>query len=133
MACHPSGSGSYTVVIFPLRTSLHSLDALRFYLWIKRLKDLEREKDALWCGMEILENTRLWYLQRLEENRIRQDDIETKSSALPPQVSYPEGKRLSGLSDDRAQCHEQQQPLSARNSGRQRPPVAQLSTDSGGE
>ncbi|XP_056223238.1 suppressor APC domain-containing protein 1 isoform X1 [Seriola aureovittata] len=81
MACHPSGSGSYTVVIFPLRTSLHSLDALRFYLWIKRLKDLEREKDALWCGMEILENTRLWYLQRLEENRIRQDDIETKSGS----------------------------------------------------
>uniref|UniRef100_A0A3B4U3E9 Suppressor APC domain containing 1 n=1 Tax=Seriola dumerili TaxID=41447 RepID=A0A3B4U3E9_SERDU len=80
MACHPSGSGSYTVVIFPLRTSLHSLDALRFYLWVRReMMDLEREKDALWCGMEILENTRLWYLQRLEENRIRQDDIETKS------------------------------------------------------
>uniref|UniRef100_A0A4W6FMD9 Suppressor APC domain containing 2 n=1 Tax=Lates calcarifer TaxID=8187 RepID=A0A4W6FMD9_LATCA len=67
---------------------------------IKRMKDLEKEKDALWSGLEILERTRLWYLQRLEENR-------------------------------RAQCHEQERPLSARNSGRQRPPVAQLSTDSG--
>ncbi|XP_029351138.1 suppressor APC domain-containing protein 1 [Echeneis naucrates] len=79
MACHPSGSGSYTVVIIPLRTSLHSLDALRFYLWIKRLKDLEKEKDTLWSGLEILEKARHWYLQRLKENRIRQDSIEAGS------------------------------------------------------
>ncbi|XP_040886285.1 suppressor APC domain-containing protein 1 [Toxotes jaculatrix] len=79
MACHPSVSGSYTVVIIPLKTSLYSLDALRFYLWIKRLKDLEKEKDALWSGLEILERARLWYLQRLKDNRVRQDNIETKS------------------------------------------------------
>nr|XP_046235671.1 suppressor APC domain-containing protein 1 [Scatophagus argus]XP_046235672.1 suppressor APC domain-containing protein 1 [Scatophagus argus] len=81
MACRPSGSGSYTVVIIPLRTSLYSLDALRFYLWIKRLKDLEQEKDALCSGLEILEKTRLWYLQRLEENRARQFNTEAKSGA----------------------------------------------------
>ncbi|XP_042367640.1 suppressor APC domain-containing protein 1 [Plectropomus leopardus] len=79
MACRPPGSGSYTVVIIPLRTSLYSLDALRFYLWVKRLKDLEQEKDALCSGLEILEKARLWYLQRLEENRARQENIETKS------------------------------------------------------
>ncbi|XP_026182946.1 suppressor APC domain-containing protein 2 [Mastacembelus armatus] len=79
MACRPPGSGSYTVVIIPLRTSLYSLDALRFYLWIKRMKDLEKEKDALWSGLEVLEKARLWYLQQLEENRARQNDIETKS------------------------------------------------------
>ncbi|XP_035534515.1 suppressor APC domain-containing protein 1 [Morone saxatilis] len=79
MACRPSGSGSYTVVIIPFRTSLYSLDALRFYLWIKRLKELEKEKDALCSGLEILEKTRLWYLQRLEENRARQDHIEAKN------------------------------------------------------
>ncbi|XP_070710266.1 suppressor APC domain-containing protein 1-like isoform X2 [Pempheris klunzingeri] len=79
MACRPSGSGSYTVVIIPLRTSLYSLDALRFYLWIKRLKDLEKEKDALFSGLEILEKARLWYLQRLEENRARQH-VETPGS-----------------------------------------------------
>ena len=36
MAHRPSGSGSYTVVIIPLRTNLYSLDALRFYLWVRR-------------------------------------------------------------------------------------------------
>ncbi|KAG7495631.1 hypothetical protein JOB18_003210 [Solea senegalensis] len=78
MACHPSSTGSYTVVIIPLRTSLYSLDALRFYLWIQRMRDLEKEKDALWSGLEILEKSRLWYVQRLEENRMRQDNVETK-------------------------------------------------------
>uniref|UniRef100_A0A3B5M7S0 Suppressor APC domain containing 1 n=1 Tax=Xiphophorus couchianus TaxID=32473 RepID=A0A3B5M7S0_9TELE len=69
MACRLSASGSYTVVIIPLRTSLHSQEALRFYLWIKRMKDLEQEKDALWSGLEVLEKGRLWYFQRLGENR----------------------------------------------------------------
>ncbi|CAN9508268.1 unnamed protein product [Ophioblennius macclurei] len=87
MACHPTSSGSYTVVIIPLKTSLHSLDALRFYLWVKRMKDLEREKDALWCGLEILEKARFWYVQRLDENRARQDSIDNKSGT----VSFQEG------------------------------------------
>ncbi|MED6273004.1 hypothetical protein CHARACLAT_002379 [Characodon lateralis] len=69
MACRFSASSSYTVVIIPLRTSLYSQEALRFYLWIKRMKDLEKEKDALWSGLEILEKGRLWYLQWLAENR----------------------------------------------------------------
>ncbi|KAM9705034.1 suppressor APC domain-containing protein 1 isoform 2-T2 [Menidia menidia] len=72
--------GGYTVVIIPLRTGLCSLDALRFYLWIKRLKDLEKEKDALWSGLEVLEKARLWYVQRLEENRARQTS-ETRSGS----------------------------------------------------
>ncbi|CAK6949841.1 suppressor APC domain-containing protein 1 [Scomber scombrus] len=76
MACRSPGSNSYTVVIIPLRTSLYSLDALRFYLWIKRLKELEKEKDALYSGLEILERARLWYFQRLEENRAQQDNID---------------------------------------------------------
>ncbi|XP_060886140.1 suppressor APC domain-containing protein 1 isoform X1 [Labrus mixtus] len=92
MAGRPSGSGSYTVVIIPLRTSLYSLDALRFYLWIKRLKDLEREKDALCSGLEILEKAHAWYLQRLEENRARQDDIETESRAGTHQEGEAEAR-----------------------------------------
>ncbi|XP_024143397.1 suppressor APC domain-containing protein 1 [Oryzias melastigma] len=71
MACRPATS--YSVVIIPLKTSLHSLDALRFYLWIRRLKDLEKEKDALWSGLEILEKARLWYLDQLKQNRARQN------------------------------------------------------------
>nr|XP_020474822.1 suppressor APC domain-containing protein 1 [Monopterus albus] len=78
MAFRSFDSGSYTVVIIPFRTSFYSLDALRFYLLIKRMKDLEKEKDALWSGLEILEKTHLWYLQQLEENRAQQDNSKTK-------------------------------------------------------
>lgn len=46
---------------------------------VKRLRDLEKEKDALCSGLEILEKARLWYLQRLEENRARQDNTKSKS------------------------------------------------------
>ncbi|XP_056308038.1 uncharacterized protein LOC130219623 isoform X2 [Danio aesculapii] len=46
---------SYTVVMAPLRNSPTSLDALRFFLWVKKLKDLEREKDLLWMGLQALE------------------------------------------------------------------------------
>ncbi|XP_019738796.1 suppressor APC domain-containing protein 1 [Hippocampus comes] len=79
MACPPAASCSYTVVLIPLRSSLCSLDALRFYLWIKHLKDLEKEKDILYCGLEILEQARLWYRHRLEKSRTRQDDTDAKS------------------------------------------------------
>uniref|UniRef100_A0A3Q2XZV4 Suppressor APC domain containing 1 n=1 Tax=Hippocampus comes TaxID=109280 RepID=A0A3Q2XZV4_HIPCM len=77
MACPPAASCSYTVVLIPLRSSLCSLDALRFYLW--HLKDLEKEKDILYCGLEILEQARLWYRHRLEKSRTRQDDTDAKS------------------------------------------------------
>ncbi|XP_061920484.1 suppressor APC domain-containing protein 1 isoform X2 [Entelurus aequoreus] len=72
MACPPAAAASscsYTVVIIPLKSRLYGLDALRFYSWIKRLKDLEKEKDALCCGLEILDKARCWYRQRLDENR----------------------------------------------------------------
>ena len=52
-------------------------------------------------------------------------------SFLPPQVSHPAGERLPGLSDERAQRHQRQHPLSTWGGGRQRPPMAQYSTDSG--
>ncbi|XP_070997666.1 suppressor APC domain-containing protein 1-like [Oncorhynchus clarkii lewisi] len=73
--------GSYTSVIVPLRSSLYSLDALRFYLWIKRLKDLEREKDSLWAGLQVLEQARPWYRRILEDNRARQANVCTRAGA----------------------------------------------------
>ncbi|KAL4641026.1 suppressor APC domain-containing protein 1 [Arapaima gigas] len=65
MACPQS----YTVVLIPLQNSLQSLDAVRFFFWLRRLKQLEQEKDCLWTGLQVLEQARLWYEQRLEENR----------------------------------------------------------------
>ncbi|XP_061109116.1 suppressor APC domain-containing protein 1 [Conger conger] len=83
-------AGSYTVVILPLHSSLHSLDALRFFLWLKRLKELEREKDCLWTGLQVLEQGRLWYEDRLLENRERQGFAGegTRDEALPAECCW---------------------------------------------
>ncbi|KAL7862606.1 hypothetical protein SRHO_G00115900 [Serrasalmus rhombeus] len=60
---------SYTVVVVPLRSSINSLDALRFFLWVKKLQELERERDSLWMGLQALEQARAWLCCRLEENK----------------------------------------------------------------
>lgn len=62
-----------------------------FVFQIKRLKNLEKEKDALWCGLEILEKARLWYLQRLWKNRLRQDSTD----ATGPVASEVRGRSTS--------------------------------------
>ncbi|CDR00705.1 unnamed protein product [Oncorhynchus mykiss] len=48
---------------------------------IKRLKDLEREKDSLWAGLQVLEQARLWYRRILEDNRARQANVCTRAGA----------------------------------------------------
>ncbi|XP_056106974.1 suppressor APC domain-containing protein 1-like [Rhinichthys klamathensis goyatoka] len=58
---------SYTVVIVPLRNRLTSLDAVHFFLWVKKLKDLEREKDLLWMGLQALEQVRERLCSKLED------------------------------------------------------------------
>lgn len=58
---------------------LYVMEHVFFPCQIKRLKELEKEKDALCSGLEVLEKSRLWYLQRLQENRARQDNVETGS------------------------------------------------------
>ncbi|KAK2832369.1 hypothetical protein Q7C36_015831 [Tachysurus vachellii] len=74
MACN----GSYTVVIFPLQNSLYSSDALRFFQWLKKLHALEREKDSLWIGLQVLERARFWYQQQLDQNSQRNARIGTR-------------------------------------------------------
>lgn len=57
-------------------------------LQVKHLKDLEKEKDVLCCGLEILEKTQLWYLLTLEGNRSRRKFIlETKRELGCSQVA----------------------------------------------
>ncbi|XP_062862738.1 suppressor APC domain-containing protein 1 [Trichomycterus rosablanca] len=63
MAC----DRSYTVVIVPLQNSLYSSDALRFFYWLKRLRALEREKDCLCTGLQVLDQARYWYQHQLEQ------------------------------------------------------------------
>ncbi|KTG05960.1 hypothetical protein cypCar_00018117 [Cyprinus carpio] len=66
---------SYTVVIVPLRNSPNSLDALQFFLWVKKMKDLEREKDFLWIGLQALEQVREKLCYNLEDNMEVQDQF----------------------------------------------------------
>lgn len=68
-----------------------------FVFQIKRLKDLEKEKDALWSGLEILEKARLWYLQRLEENRAWQDSVESRSGFVSRNEDGAEVQRRASL------------------------------------
>ncbi|XP_036423828.1 suppressor APC domain-containing protein 1-like [Colossoma macropomum] len=60
---------SYTVVVVPLRSSINSLDALRFFLWVKKLQELERERDSLWMGLQALEQARAWLCYKMEQNK----------------------------------------------------------------
>ncbi|XP_039516177.1 suppressor APC domain-containing protein 1-like [Pimephales promelas] len=64
MAC----DDSYTVQIIPLQNSLYSPDALHCFHWLKRRRDLERQKDVLWAGLQVVEQTQLWYQNRLQLN-----------------------------------------------------------------
>ncbi|KAF4094288.1 hypothetical protein AMELA_G00011820 [Ameiurus melas] len=57
---------SYTVIFVPLQSNVSSLDALRFFLWVKELQELEREKDILWPSLQRLEQVRHWIRSRLE-------------------------------------------------------------------
>ncbi|MCJ8743295.1 hypothetical protein PDJAM_G00092240 [Pangasius djambal] len=77
MAC----DGSYTVVIVPLQNSLYSSDALRFFHWLKKLRALEREKDSLWIGLQVLEQARFWYQHQLEQVSQRHARIGTREQA----------------------------------------------------
>ncbi|KAG7320312.1 hypothetical protein KOW79_016165 [Hemibagrus wyckioides] len=74
MACN----GSYTVVIVPLQNSLYSSDALRFFHWLKKLRALEREKDSLWIGLQVLERTRFWYQHQLDQISQRNARVGTR-------------------------------------------------------
>ncbi|XP_047658205.1 suppressor APC domain-containing protein 1-like isoform X2 [Tachysurus fulvidraco] len=57
---------SYTVMIVPLRSN--SLDSLRFFLWVKQLQELERQKDITWLNLQTSEQTQYCIRSRPERN-----------------------------------------------------------------
>ncbi|XP_067110901.1 suppressor APC domain-containing protein 1 isoform X3 [Osmerus mordax] len=79
MAC----PASYTVVILPLKSSFH---ALHLFLWVKHMRELEREKDCLWSGLEVLEQAQCWYHTLLQTRPRNHALAETRT-------------RTSGLAD----------------------------------
>uniref|UniRef100_A0A8C0PE53 Suppressor APC domain containing 1 n=3 Tax=Canis lupus TaxID=9612 RepID=A0A8C0PE53_CANLF len=62
----------YTVMLLPLRTSRQDPGARSFFLWLQRMQALEREQDALWQGLELLEHGQAWFEGRLREAQQQQ-------------------------------------------------------------
>ncbi|XP_070634321.1 suppressor APC domain-containing protein 1 isoform X2 [Bos indicus] len=68
----PLVQAPYTVLLLPLETSRQDPGARSFFLWLQRMQALEREQDALWQGLELLEHSQAWYQGRLREAQQQQ-------------------------------------------------------------
>ncbi|KAM9667082.1 suppressor APC domain-containing protein 1 [Trichechus inunguis] len=62
----------YTVLLLPLETSRQDPGARSFFLWLQRMQALEREQDALWQGLELLEQCQAWFGGHLREAQWKQ-------------------------------------------------------------
>ncbi|XP_048204152.1 suppressor APC domain-containing protein 1 [Perognathus longimembris pacificus] len=62
----------YSVLLLPLETSRQDPGAQSFFLWLQRMQALERAQDALWQGLELLEQGHAWFQDHLREAQSRQ-------------------------------------------------------------
>ncbi|XP_078422567.1 suppressor APC domain-containing protein 2-like isoform X1 [Cetorhinus maximus] len=86
----------YTLLIIPLHSSL---EATSFFLWLKRMKELEQQRDVLWHGLEMVDRARNWYHQEIHgvDQRLRHGseglgDNDYASNSLPNRVSLLQDK-----------------------------------------
>uniref|UniRef100_A0A8D0DKP0 Suppressor APC domain containing 1 n=1 Tax=Salvator merianae TaxID=96440 RepID=A0A8D0DKP0_SALMN len=77
----------YTILIVPLSTALSSLEALRFFFWLKRMQELERERDALLQGLEMVDHVRDWFQRHLLEAQRRQKHMGAEAAYFPDPYS----------------------------------------------
>ncbi|XP_012596453.1 suppressor APC domain-containing protein 1 [Microcebus murinus] len=68
----PLVQAPYTVLLLPLGTSRQDTGAQSFFLWLQRMQALEREQDALWQGLQLLEHSQAWFEDRLREAQQQQ-------------------------------------------------------------
>ncbi|XP_029800437.1 suppressor APC domain-containing protein 1 isoform X1 [Suricata suricatta] len=68
----PLVQAPYTVLLLPLETSRQDPGAQSFFLWLQKMQALEREQDALWQGLELLEHGQAWFEGRLREAQQQQ-------------------------------------------------------------
>ncbi|KAJ7317309.1 hypothetical protein JRQ81_003471 [Phrynocephalus forsythii] len=78
----------YTILIVPLSSSLTSLEALQFFLWLKRMQELERERDALLQGLELVDRMRDWFQHHLVEAQRRQKHMGAEGTYFPDNQSH---------------------------------------------
>ncbi|XP_053578060.1 suppressor APC domain-containing protein 1 isoform X1 [Bombina bombina] len=74
---------AYTIIIVPLYSSR---EALTFYMWLRRMKELEQERDALLDGVQLVDRAQEWYKERLHE---AEKQRELRCSKDPPLVPPP--------------------------------------------
>ncbi|KAL8213065.1 UNVERIFIED_CONTAM: hypothetical protein K2H54_060507 [Gekko kuhli] len=90
-SCHTSApmavQRGYTILIVPLGTALGSLEALRVFFWLKRMQELERERDALLQGLEMVNQVRDWFQHHLLEAQRRQKHMGTDTNYFPESYS----------------------------------------------
>ncbi|KAE8585400.1 hypothetical protein XENTR_v10021300 [Xenopus tropicalis] len=75
---------AYTILILPLQSSR---EALTFYLWLRRMKELEQERDALLDGLQLVDKAREWYRDKLreaEQHKKLQCDMDLPMVPPPP-------------------------------------------------
>ncbi|XP_004624540.1 suppressor APC domain-containing protein 1 [Octodon degus] len=66
------GRAPYTVLLLPLRSSRRDPGAQSFFLWLQRMQALERQQDALWQGLELLQRGQAWFQDCLREAQRQQ-------------------------------------------------------------
>nr|XP_020671011.1 suppressor APC domain-containing protein 1 [Pogona vitticeps] len=78
----------YTILIVPLSTALTSLEAIQFFFWLKRMQELERERDALLQGLEMVDRMRDWFQRHLLEAQRRQKHMGAEASYFPENQNH---------------------------------------------
>ncbi|XP_030889548.1 suppressor APC domain-containing protein 1 isoform X4 [Leptonychotes weddellii] len=94
----PRGGAPYTVLLLPLGTSRRHPGARSFFLWLQRMQALEREQDALWQGLELLERGQACFEGRLREALQQQQHLGALGeNFLTDLHSEPHGPQLAQI------------------------------------
>ncbi|XP_062953974.1 suppressor APC domain-containing protein 1 [Cynocephalus volans] len=94
----PQVQAPYTVLLLPLGTSRQDPGAQSFFLWLQRMQALEREQDALWQGLELLERGQAWFEDRLREAQRQQLHLGALGeNFLTDTYSEPGGPQLAQI------------------------------------
>ncbi|XP_062041844.1 suppressor APC domain-containing protein 1 isoform X1 [Lepus europaeus] len=94
----PPVQAPYTVLLLPLETSRQDPGARSFFLWLQRMRALERQQDALWQGLQLLQRGRAWFEDRLREAQRQQLHLGALGEDfLTDSHSEPEGSRLAQI------------------------------------
>ncbi|XP_018416145.1 PREDICTED: suppressor APC domain-containing protein 1 [Nanorana parkeri] len=112
---------AYTILILPLHSSR---EALTFYMWLRRMKELEQERDALLDGVQLVDRARDWYRERLHEAGQKREWRCTWDQTPPPPLLGPAllvqiqeaNKFLNDLISHPDKGHRRQSPYSTKHS-----------------